>query len=474
MRIEKKCFYVDGEWVPAAEPDRVRVWTPRTGEVLGTVPSATAAEADVAVRAARVALRSWAASQPDARAAWLERIADELEKQAEPTATLICDEVGTPIRLARKIQTDLPIANLRHHAAQLRRMCFEERVDESLVLREPVGVVVAITPWNYPLHQIVLKLAAALAAGCTVVLKPSEIAPLNAYALAEAIDRAGLPDGVFNMIVSSDPQVGVRLTTHPEVDKVSFTGSTAIGKLVAAQAAGTLKRVTLELGGKSAAIVMDSADLGRAVRHTVNSCFLNSGQTCTSLTRLLVPHALRHECEQIAVAHAAALAVGDPRLQATKIGPLKTSAQLQRVRGCVEAGLREGARLLCGGLDSPTNVPSGGFYMQPTIFGDVRPGTTIEQQEIFGPVLAVIPYSDIDDAVAIADGTPYGLAASVWGEADAAQRIARRLRSGQVDINGAAFNPGAPFGGMKESGYGREAGRFGIEDFLEYKSLQGA
>jgi len=474
MRIEKKCFYIDGGWVPAEGPDRIEVFTPRTGEVVGTVPSATDAEADAAIRAARAALRPWAALAPDARAEWLERIADELEKQAEPLAALICDEVGTPIKLARRIQTDLPIANLRHHATQLRRMCFEERVGDSIIVREPVGVVAAITPWNYPLHQIVLKLAAAIAAGCTVVLKPSEIAPLNAYVLAEAIDRAGLPDGVFNMIVSADPRVGISLTAHPGVDKVSFTGSTATGRLVAAQAAGTLKRVTLELGGKSAAMVTDSGDLDRAVRHTVNSCFLNSGQTCTSLTRLLIPHARRHECELIAAAHAGALSVGDPRLESTRIGPLKTSQQLERVRGHVEAGMREGARLVCGGLESPANVPAGGFYMRPTIFGDVKPGMTIEQEEIFGPVLAIIPYSDMDDALAIADGTPYGLAASVWAEPAEALRIARQLRSGQVDINGAAFNLAAPFGGMKQSGYGREAGRFGIEDFLEYKSLQGA
>ena len=474
MRIERDNFYIDGQWVSAASPRRIDVITPRTGEILGCVPEATFEEAEAAIRAARSARQRWTTLSPHERAGFLDRIADELQAQAGAIASLICDEVGTPIKLARRIQTDLPIANLRAHAAQLRTLSLEERIGDSLIVREPVGVVAAITPWNYPLHQIVLKVAAALAAGCTVVLKPSELAPLNAYALAEAIHRSDLPRGVFNMIVAADPAVGVLLTTHAGVDKVSFTGSTATGKRVAAQAAATLKRVTLELGGKSAALLTETGDLGRAVRHTVNSCFLNSGQTCTSLTRLLVPLSRYEEAQCLVQAHASTFTIGDPRLDTTRMGPVKTRQQLDRVRGYVAAGIREGARLLHGGAEAPQGVPPGGFYMRPTVFSDVAPGMTIEQEEIFGPVLAITPYTGLEQGLAIADGTPFGLAASVWAEPDQALALARQMRAGQIDLNGGAFNMAAPFGGMKQSGYGREGGRFGIEDFLEYKSLQGA
>jgi aldehyde dehydrogenase (NAD+) len=327
------------------------------------------------------------------------------------------------------------------------------------VVREPVGVVAAITPWNYPLHQITLKVAAALAAGCTVVLKPSEVAPFNAFVLAEIIEAAGLPKGVFNLVTGTGAQAGEALVRHPGVDMISFTQS--------------VKRVALELGGKSASVILDDADLATAVKSTVNGCYLNSGQTCTALTRMLVPEAKYSEASRIASELANAFAVGDPLAESTRLGPLSSAAQLERVRGYIRKGVAEGADLLAGGAEPPEGAPAGGYYVRPTVFGKVKNSMTIAQEEIFGPVLSIIPYRDEEDAVRIANDSPYGLAGAVWSKDEArAQRVARRIRAGQVDVNGGAFNMNAPFGGFKQSGHGREAGVYGLEEFLEYKSLQ--
>jgi betaine-aldehyde dehydrogenase len=378
-----------------------------------------------------------------------------------------------PLKLSGRIQAGLPIANFANYAKLLKDFSFEEKVGNSLVLREPVGVAVAITPWNYPLHQITLKVAPALAAGCTVVLKPSEVAPFNAFILAEVIEAAGLPAGVFNLVTGYGAGVGEALVRHPGVDLISFTGSTRAGKRISELAAQGVKRVALELGGKSASVILDDADLPAAVKGTVNGCYLNSGQTCTALTRMLVPESKYEEAKAIAAEVAKGFTVGDPLLETTKLGPLSSRAQLERVRGYIKKGLAEGAQLVAGGAEPPANVPAGGYYVQPTVFGKVKNSMAIAQEEIFGPVLSIIPYKDEEDAVRIANDTVYGLAGAVWSKDEArAQRVARRIRAGQVEVNGGAFNMNAPFGGFKQSGHGREAGRYGLEEFLEYKSLQ--
>jgi acyl-CoA reductase-like NAD-dependent aldehyde dehydrogenase len=348
---------------------------------------------------------------------------------------------------------------------------FEEQVGNSLVLRDAVGVVGAITPWNYPLHQIALKVAPALAAGCTVVLKPSEVAPFNAYLLAEVIHEAGLPAGVFNMVTGLGPVVGEALVKHPQVDAISFTGSTRAGKRISEVAAQTVKRVTLELGGKSASVILDDADLATAVKGTVGNCYLNSGQTCTAFTRMLVPEAKYEEAKALAAETAKAFAPGDPMLETTRLGPLTSAAQLERVRGYIQKGIAEGAELVSGGADAPDGL-SGGYYVKPTIFGKVNPKSTIAQEEIFGPVLSIITYKDEEDAIRIANDTIYGLAAGVWSaDAGRAQKVARRLRAGQIDINGGPFNMNAPFGGFKQSGIGRELGPEGIDPYTELQTI---
>jgi len=377
-----------------------------------------------------------------------------------------------PLGLSRSIQAALPERILASYAELLPAYAFEETIGNSVVVREPVGVVAAITPWNYPLHQVVAKLAPALAAGCTLVLKPSEIAPLSAFALAEVVHASGLPKGVFNLVCGTGPVVGEALAGHPDVDMVSFTGSTRAGRRVSELASRSVKRVALELGGKSAAVVLEDADLKRAVRQTLNSCFLNSGQTCSALTRLLVPRSKSDEAAALAAELAGTFTVGDPFGGEAKLGPLISATQRERVRGYIKIGIEEGARLLAGGLEAPDGLPKG-YYVRPTVFGGVQPRMTIANEEIFGPVLSVMSYADEEDAIAIANGTPYGLAAAVFGADEArARRVAGRLRAGQVDINGGRFNALAPFGGFKQSGHGRELGRYGLEEFLAPKSLQ--
>ena len=377
-----------------------------------------------------------------------------------------------PVKLSARIQTGLPIANFANYAKILGSFSFEQKTGNSLVVREPVGVVGAITPWNYPLHQIALKVAPALAAGCSVVLKPSEIAPFNAFILAEVIESSGLPPGVFNLVTGFGPAAGEALVKHPQVDMISFTGSTRAGKRISEIAAQTVKRLALELGGKSASVILEDADLAAAVKGTVSGCYLNSGQTCTALTRMLVPESLYQEASRLAVETARGFTLGDPMQETTRLGPLASQMQLERVRGYIKKGIDEGAELLTGGPDRPEGVP-GGYFVKPTVFGKVKNSMTIAQEEIFGPVLSIIAYRDEEEAVRIANDSPYGLAGAVWSKDDArAQNVARRIRAGQLDVNGGAFNMNAPFGGFKQSGHGREAGVYGLEEFLEYKSLQ--
>jgi betaine-aldehyde dehydrogenase len=466
-------FFIGGQWVAPSGSDTIDVHNAGTGEVMGRVPAGTEKDVAAAVSAAGAAFAKWSETPPAARAEFLDKISAALKARADELARTIAQEVGMPLKMASRIQAGLPIANFANYARLAKEFSFENRVGNSLVVREPVGVVGAITPWNYPLHQIALKVAPALAAGCTVVLKPSEVAPFNAFILAEAAESAGLPKGVLNVVTGYGASAGEALVKHPGVDMISFTGSTRAGKRISELAAQTVKRVALELGGKSASVILDDADLATAVKGTVNGCYLNSGQTCTALTRMLVPQSKYEEAVKLAAEAAKGFTVGDPLAESTRLGPLTSKAQLERVRKYIEKGIAEGAELVAGGAEPPEGVPAGGYYVRPTVFGKVRNDMTIAQEEIFGPVLSIIAYRDEEDAVRIANDSPYGLAGAVWSKDEArAQRVARRIRAGQVDVNGGAFNMNAPFGGFKQSGHGREAGVYGLEEFLEYKSLQ--
>ena len=474
--IQRDKFFINGQWVAPSSKESIDVHNAGTGEVMGKVPAGGEKDVDAAVSAARAALEGWSATPPAQRAEYLQKISDGLKARAAELGSTIAQEVGMPIKLSGRIQAGLPIANFANYAKIVSAFEFEKKTGNSLVVREPVGVVGAITPWNYPLHQIALKVAPALAAGCTVVLKPSEIAPFNAFILAEVVEAAGLPKGVFNLVTGIGAAAGEALVKHPQVDMISFTGSTRAGKRISEVAAQTVKRVALELGGKSASVILEDADLAAAVKGTVNGCYLNSGQTCTALTRMLVPASKYDEAAKLAAEAAKGFTLGDPMSEATRLGPLSSQMQLERVRAYIKKGVEEGAELLTGGADKPEGIEgknAGGYFVKPTVFGKVKNSMTIAQEEIFGPVLSIIPYQDEEEAVRIANDTPYGLAGAVWsGDEARAQKVARRIRAGQVDVNGGAFNMNAPFGGFKQSGHGREAGVYGLEEFLEYKSLQ--
>ncbi len=465
--------YIGGSWQPSASELAIDVLNPATEQLIDQVPAGHEADVDAAVAAARSAFGDWSAATPARRAAHLEAARALLEERADMVAATISADMGAPLALARKVQVGTPLAVLASYVDLLASYNFGgDRVGNSLIVREPAGVAGAITPWNYPLHQIVAKVAAALAAGCTVVLKPSEVAPLAAYELADIFHETGLPAGVFNLVSGTGPVTGAAIAAHQGLDAVSFTGSAAAGRQVAAAAAATIKRVTLELGGKSANVILPDADLATAVKVGVAKAFVNSGQTCNALTRMLVHRDVYDE----AVAHAAKNAerylTGDPLADGTRLGPLVSATQRDRVRSYIEQGLAEGARLVIGGPQPPDGLDRG-FYVRPTVFADVQPDMTIAQEEIFGPVLSVLAYADEDEAVQIANGTRYGLAASVWSaDQDHAVAIARQLRAGQVEINGGVFNVLAPFGGFGQSGYGRELGVLGLEEFLEVKALQ--
>jgi len=465
-------LYINGDWVAPRGEGAIDVINPSTEEVMGRIPEGSEADVDAAVAAARRAFDAWSATPVAERAGFLQRIHEGMKARGEEIARTIAGEVGMPLKLALRIQAGSPTHIFAMYSKLLGNFQWEETVGNSIVLREPIGVVAAITPWNYPLHQIAAKVAPALAAGCSVVLKPSEVAPLTAFILAEIIHAVGLPKGVFNLVTGYGPVVGEAMAKHPQVDMVSFTGSTRAGKRVAQVAAETVKRVALELGGKSASLILDDADLAAAVKGTVNACFLNSGQTCTAHTRMLVPEAKYEEAAALAAEIAKTFTVGDPFRETTKLGPLVSAAQRDRVRAFIRKGIEEGAELLTGGPEAPEGLAKG-YFVKPTVFGRVKPDSTIAQEEIFGPVLSIISYRDEEDAIRIANGTIYGLAGGVWSkDEERAKRVAKRLRAGQIDINGGPFNMQAPFGGYKQSGNGRELGRFGMEEFLDYKSLQ--
>ncbi len=465
-------LYVGGEWIDPAGGETIDVVNPATEDVIGRIPAGTPADVDRAVAAAREAFEGWSQTPRERRAALLEGVAASLSARSGEIAALVARELGMPLALSKGIQAGLPTMTFSSMPGLMEEVVWEEEIGNSLVVREPVGVVGAITPWNYPLHQICAKVAPALAAGCTVVLKPSEVVPLNAFVLAEIFDEVGAPPGVFNLVTGTGPVVGEAIAADPEVDMVSFTGSTRAGRRVSELASARVKPVALELGGKSPNVILDDADLEAAVSDGVAKCFLNSGQTCSALTRMLVPRERLEEAERIAAALAEKFTPGDPFDPASRLGPLVSETQRERVRGYIRRGAEEGARLVTGGDEPPEGLERG-YFVRPTVFSGVRPDMTIAQEEIFGPVLTIIPYDDEDDAVRIANDSEYGLAGGVWsGSPERAERVARRIRTGQVEINGGTFNPLAPFGGFKQSGHGRELGRYAIEEFLVAKAMQ--
>ncbi|MEV5538689.1 aldehyde dehydrogenase family protein [Saccharopolyspora shandongensis] len=451
---------------------RIEVLNPATEEVIGSVPAGTPSDVDAAVAAARAAFDRWAGTPLAERIAVARRISAGIAGRRDEIAATVTAEMGSPIKFATQVHASVPVATSAGIADVLENgFAWTEEVGNSLIVREPIGVVAAITPWNYPLHQIVAKVVPALAVGCTVVLKPSEVAPLTAAIFAEIVADAGVPAGVFNLVHGIGPVVGEALAAHPGVDMVSFTGSTRAGRRVSEVAARTVKRVALELGGKSANVVLDDADLAKAVKLGVAGCFPNGGQSCNALSRMLVPESRLAEAVELAVAASAKYTVGDPTDESTRIGPMVSEAQRDRVVDYIRKGIEEGAKLVAGGPERPEGLAKG-FFVRPTVFTGVTPEMTIAQEEIFGPVLSILPYRDEDEAVRIANGTDYGLAGAVFGSDERALAVARRLRTGQVDVNGGRFNPNAPFGGYRQSGNGREFGRHGIEEFLETKSIQ--
>ena len=470
MDTKTGMLFIDGEWTPGNSGTSITVENPATGESVGAVAEADIVDVNKAVASARAALLSWQESTVEDRAAILEAVCVALEKHAEDIARTITSELGAPIRLSASLHATLPVRDIRATALALQGMSFETEIGNSLVRSIPVGVVGAITPWNYPLHQVVSKVVPAIAAGCTVVLKPSDLTPFTALLLAEIMSEAGLPDGVLNVVTGRGSVVGSALVAHPGVDAISFTGSEEVGRIIARGAAENFKRITLELGGKSANLILDDADVATAVKVGVANCFLNTGQSCNALTRMLVPMDMLDTVEELAATAAAKYVPGDPLDGATRIGPVISARQQERIVAAINEGIASGAKLIFGG----PKVPAGpGYYVQPTIFSNVAEDSSLAQEEIFGPVLSIIGFRDEADAIRIANNSRFGLGGAVWSrDEDRAHRVARAIRTGQVDINGAAFNPAAPFGGFKNSGYGRELGPWGISEFLEHQSIQ--
>ena len=470
---ERLQFYIGGKFVDPIVPKTLDVVNPATEEVIGRISLGSAADVDRAVAAARSAFETFSRTKKEERIALLQDVARVYQSRYDELAKTISEEMGAPIWLSRAAQAATGLGHLNQTLEVLKDYAFEEQRGTTRIVREPVGVCGFITPWNWPVNQIMCKVAPALAAGCTIVLKPTEIAPLNAMILAEIFHEAGLPPGVFNLVNGDGPTVGQAIAAHPGIDMVSFTGSTRAGILVAQAAAPTVKRVTQELGGKSANILLDDVDFPAAVAGGVRACFLNSGQSCNAPTRMLVPADRIAEAKEIARATAAQITAGDPFAEGVTIGPVVSKTQFDKIQGLIQKGIDEGATLVAGGTGRPEGKTHG-YFVRPTVFGDVRNEMTIAREEIFGPVLSILPYRDEDDAVRIANDTVYGLSGYVSsGSLDRARRVASRLRTGNVHVNGAPPDFGAPFGGYKQSGNGREWGRFGFEEFLEVKAVIG-
>ena len=462
-------MYIGGAWVESSSPATIPVICPATEQVLAEVAAGSAEDAGLAVAAARDAFRSWSSTPPAMRGKYLRRIGEALHGRADELASSISAELGVPRHLAQGFQVSYPLSKFSMYDEVIGTFPWEEQIGASTVVRAPVGVVVAITPWNFPLNQAVDKIAAALLAGCTVVLKPSELTPISALAFADAAEAAGLPPGVFNLVNGLGTTVGDALVRHPDVDMISFTGSTATGKHIAALASDRVARVGLELGGKSATILLDDADLDTAIPAAIRACFLNSGQVCTAMTRLLAPRSTAADVIGRVKEVTEKYTVGDPGTR-VDLGPLVSSAQRERVREYIRRGIAEGARLVTGGPEAPSGLDKG-FYVKPTVFADVTSSMTIAQEEIFGPVLSILAYEDDEEAADIANDTAYGLSGAIWsGDLPRANRLARRLRVGMIKINGANGHA-IPFGGFKQSGIGREHGRFGVEEFVELQAI---
>ena len=464
-------IYVDGNWVASSGTENIDVINPSTEEIIGSTPAGTKEDVDLAVKAAKEAFQGWSETSLEERLSYIENLAAKLGERSAEIGELISQEVGMPGKMSMMIQAGLPATTTASISGTAREFPFEETIGRSLVTREPIGVVGCITPWNYPLHQIMAKVAPAMAVGCTVVLKPSEVAPLNAFLLAEIIDELNFPKGVFNLVSGVGPVVGEAIAAHPDVDMVSFTGSTRAGTRVAEIAAANVTRVHQDLGGKSANIILDDADLSAAIPSAVGACFLNSGQTCSALTRLLVPSSKMEEAAELAAQAAAGFTVGPADDETSKLGPLVSQMQWDRVQSYIQTGIDEGATLVTGGLGKPDGLDSG-YFVQPTVFANVKNSMKIAQEEIFGPVLSIIGYEDDDDAIQIANDSDYGLSGGVWSsDNERALKVAKKLRTGEVDMNGSFLNTDAPFGGYKKSGNGRELGRFGMDEFVEAKQI---
>jgi aldehyde dehydrogenase (NAD+) len=466
-------FYIDGKWVDPVAPNTLDVINPATEEVCGRISLGSVADVDLAVAAAKRAFQAYSQSTREQRMELLQSILDEFSKRHDEIAEAIMDEMGAPWGLAKNAQAASGSQHIKAALRTLKSFDFEEVNRTTLIVKEPIGVCGLITPWNWPMNQIAVKVAPALAAGCTMVLKPSEIAPFDAMIFAEILHAAGTPAGVFNLVNGDGPGVGTALSQHPDVDMMSFTGSTRAGVLVAQNAAPTVKRVAQELGGKSANILLDDADFEIAVKSGAGDCFENTGQSCDAPTRMLVPKDRVDEAAALAAAVAAATVVGDPRDENTEVGPLVSAQQWDKVQRLIQKGIDEGAKLAAGGTGRPDGLDKG-YFVKPTVFANVSNDMSIAREEIFGPVLSIIPYEDEDDAVCIANDTPYGLSGYVSSSnLDRARKVAARMRTGMVHINGAYLDSSAPFGGYKQSGNGREWGAHGMDEFLEVKSIYG-
>ena len=471
----KNCrqFYVDGKWIDPTKAHGFTITNPASEEPIATISLGSAVDVDRAVAAAKRAYEQYSATTPSDRIGLLQRIIDVYRAKMDEMAETISQEMGSPISLSRKAQAPAGLAHLLEVVKVLEEFQFEEVKGSTLMRKEPIGVCALITPWNWPMNQIVCKVAPALAAGCTMILKPSEVAPLSAYLFARILDEAAVPPGVFNLVNGDGPTVGAAISSHPDVAMVSFTGSTRAGVSVAVAAAASVKRVTQELGGKSANIILEDADVANAVRQGTQECFRNSGQSCNAPTRMLVPRSKMPEAVEAAKQAAEATTVGDPFAKDTSIGPLASKAQFDKVQRLINVGIEEGATLIAGGLGRPEGFAKG-YFVKPTVFANVNNDMTIAREEVFGPVLCIIPYETEDDAVRIANDTIYGLSGFVTaGSLERAHRVAKRLRAGNVHINGARVDFAACFGGYKQSGNGREWGKAGLEEFLELKAIFG-
>ncbi len=471
----KQCdrFYINGEWVSPVEPQLMDIINPATEQVQGQVALGSKADVDAAVQAAKIAFASWSLSAREERLALFDRIIAVYEKRMEEMAQAITAEMGVAINMARDAQAPIGLTHFKTARQVLQNYSFEESLGSSQVIKEPIGVCGFITPWNWPMNQVACKVAPALACGCTVVLKPSELAPLSAQLFAEILDEAGVPAGVFNMVFGNGPGVGAAISEHPDIEMVSLTGSTRAGIQVSKAAADTVKRVALELGGKSANIILDDADFDDAVARGAVDCFRNVGQSCNAPTRMLVPAHLHDRAVAVVKAQAEATAVGDPLDENTDIGPLANAPQFAKVNDMVKQAVALGSELVVGGPGRPEGLTSG-YFVKPTAFANVTNDMMIAREEVFGPVLAIMPYDSEEQAIEIANDSPYGLAAYVQsGDIDRARSVARKLRAGNVFLNGNNFDPNAPFGGYKQSGNGREWGEFAFHDFLEIKGVVG-